>query len=433
MSNHLAIATVTAALGEVVYNAITAEVSGAEVSYSRPTAIAAEDDDVPARANLFLYGVTPNAAWRNTDLPTRRGGGELAQRPRAALDLHYLVSFYGNDALLEPQRMLGCVVRALHSRPALTRSDVVGAIDAYEFLEHSDLHESPESVRFTPVSLTLEELSKLWSVLFQTPYALTMAYQGTVVLVEAEEAAPQPTLPVRGRNVYVVPLRRPEVTEVAEAAGPRAPILPTSVLVLRGRGLAGEITRVRLGTGGDEWEPTLVTAREVRLPLAAVPAARLRAGIQGVQVVHRMKMGTPAVPHRGEESNVAPFILRPVVRRLNDDPGEDEFQVQVLPPAEVGAPRRMQVRVAPEAGARQRAELLLNAVDDPGGPAFLFAGREREEDTDTLIFDAPGLAAGRYLVRVRIDGAESLLEADAPPPPGNPDDLAYVRPWVEVP
>jgi Pvc16 N-terminal domain len=433
MSNHLAIATVTAALGEVVYGAISTEVSGAEVSYSRPAAIDAEEDDVPARANLFLYGVTPNAAWRNTDLPTRRAGGELSQRPHAALDLHYLISFYGNDALLEPQRMLGSVVRALHSRPALTRTDIVGAIDSYEFLEGSDLHEAPEAVRFTPVSLSLEELSKLWSVLFQTPYALTVAYQGTVVLIEAEEAAPRPTLPVRGRNVYVVPLRRPEVAEVAEAGGPGSPILPTGVLVLRGRGLAGDITRVRLGTAGDEWEPSLVTAREVRLPLSTVPTDRLRAGIQGVQVVHRMEMGTPAMPHRGEESNVAPFILRPVVRRVNDDPNEDEFQVQVLPPVDVGDPRRVQVRVAPDVGPRQRAELLLNAVGDPAGPAFLFPAPEREEDTDTLVFDAPGLAAGRYLVRVRIDGAESLLEADAPPSPGNPDDRVYVRPWVEVP
>ncbi|HST57097.1 MAG TPA: DUF4255 domain-containing protein [Longimicrobium sp.] len=433
MSNHLAIATVTAALREVVYDAITAAVPGSEVSYARPAAENTEDPDATPHANLFLYGITPNASRRNDDLPTRRADGGLVQRPRAALDLHYLVSFYGKESNLEPQRMLGSVVRALHSRPALTRAAIQAAIDSHPFLAPSDLAEAPESVRFTPVSLNLEELSKLWSVLFQTPYALTVAYQGTVVFIEAEDDAPQPALPVRGRNVYVAELRRPEIAEVAEAGGPGAAILPDGVLVMRGRGLAGEVTRVRLGTRGDEWDPAMVSPREVRLAIGSIPPDRLRAGIQGVQVLHRRPMGTPPVPHRGEESNVAPFVLRPVVRWRDDDPATGEAAVDVLPPLGVGQPRRLQVTVRPHVGTRQRVELLLNDVGDPGGPAYLFPDREREVDTDTLEFDAPGLQAGRYLVRVRVDGAESLLEADPALPPADPQALAYARPWVEVP
>ena len=431
MSNHLAIATATAALREVVYGAITSAVPGSDVSFARPTADAGENADAAARANLFLYGVTPNAHWRNEDLPTRGPGGTLVQRPRAALDLHYLISFYGKDADLEPQRMLGSVVRALHARPALTRGDIEAGMAAHDFLKTADLAEQPESVRFTPVSLSLEELSKLWSVLFQTPYALTVAYQGTVVLIDAEAQAPKPTLPVRGRNLYVTELRRPDIAEVAEAAGPGAPVLPTGVLVLRGRGLAGDITRVRLGTGGDEWEPSLVSPREVRLALGAVPPGRLRAGVQGVQVIHRRPMGTPAVPHRGEESNVAPFVLRPLVRRKNDDPNETDWAVAILPPVGVGQPRRVEVKVHPVVGKRQHAELLLTDVTDPGRPAFLYAGHERSADTDTLEFDAPGLVAGRYLVRVRVDGAESMLELE--PLAGDPDDLVYAKPFVVVP
>jgi hypothetical protein len=431
MSNHLAIATVTAALREVVYGAVSTAVTGSDVSFARPTAETGENGDAAPRANLFLYGVTPNPAWRNEDLPTRGAGGGLLQRPRAALDLHYLISFYGDDTRLESQRMLGSVVAALHARPALTRADIIAAIGEHPDLANSDLAEQPESVRFTPVSLNLEELSKLWSVLFQTPYALTVAYQVSVVFVEAEADAPRPTLPVRGRNVYVVELRRPDIAEVAEAAGPAAPVLPDGVLVLRGRGLAGEITRVRLGTEGDEWEPSLVSAREVRLALGTVPPGRLRAGVQGVQVIHRRAMGTPATPHRGEESNVAPFVLRPVVRKKDDDPMETDYAVTVLPPLGQGQPRRVQVKVHPVVGKRQRVELLLANVSDPGRPAYLYADRERTADTDTLEFDAPGLAAGRYLVRVRVDGAESLLETD--PSGGDPDDLVYARPFVQVP
>ncbi len=433
MSNHLAIATVTAALREVVYDAVTAAVPGSEVSYARPAAENTEDPDATPHANLFLYGITPNASRRNDDLPTRRADGGLVQRPRAALDLHYIISFYGKESDLEPQRMLGSVVRALHSRPALTRASIQAAIGSHAFLAPSDLAEAPESVRFSPVALNLEELSKLWSVLFQTPYALTVAYQGTVVFLEAEDDAAQPALPVRGRNVYVAELRRPEIAEVAEAGGPGAAILPDGVLVMRGRGLAGEVTRVRLGTRGDEWDPAMVSPREVRLAIGSIPPDRLRAGIQGVQVLHRRPMGTPPVPHRGEESNVAPFVLRPVVRWRNDDPATGEAAVDVLPPLGVGQPRRVQVKVSPHVGTRQRVELLMNDVGDPGGPAYLFPDRERALDTDTLEIEAPGLQAGRYLVRVRVDGAESLLHADPALPPADPEALAYARPWVEVP
>jgi hypothetical protein len=424
MSNHLAIATVTAALRDVIFAAIDVAVPGAQVSYAHPTPMVEDAQGPPGIANLFLYSVTPNAAWRNTDLPTRRADAQLAQRPRAALDLHYLISFYGSDTQLVPQRMLGNVVRALHSRPALTPKGIHLAVQANNtILAGSDLEEAVESVRFSPVSLSLEELSKLWSVLFQTPYALSVAYQATVVLIEAEDHPPRPALPVAGRNVYVVQLRRPEIDTVEEAAGPGAPIEPGGELVLRGRSLAGDLTFVRLGTGGAEWPPTLVSAREVRLGLGAIPAAQLRAGIQGVQVIHRRPMGTPAVPHRGEESNVAPFVLRPVVL-----PGvvPGEFAVRVLAPEAAGKPRRVEVRVAPLVGRRQRVELLMNETTDPDRPAFIYPDRDRPADTDTLVFDAPGLEQGRYLVRVRVDGAESVLHAD-------PGDPSYVRPWVEVP
>ncbi len=71
--------------------------------------------------NVFLYQVTPNVAWRNADLPTRRRSGQPLRRPRAALDLHYLLTFYGEESKLEPERLLGSVVRQLHERPVLTR------------------------------------------------------------------------------------------------------------------------------------------------------------------------------------------------------------------------------------------------------------------------------------------------------------------------
>ena len=50
------------------------------------------------RVNIFLYQVTPSAAWRNEDLPTRNSDGGRVSRPRIGLDLHYLITFYGAEA-----------------------------------------------------------------------------------------------------------------------------------------------------------------------------------------------------------------------------------------------------------------------------------------------------------------------------------------------
>src|SRR5262249_1880890 len=162
MSNFLAIATATASLSQVLQAAITPDVPGAHVTTVRPDGNGALPNP---GVNIFLYQVTHNASWMNADLPSRRGNGDLIQRPQAALDLHYLLTFYGDDGHLEPQRVLGSVVRALHARPIITRDIIRQTIAKpnFTFLATSDLADAIELVKFTPLPLSLEELSKLWS------------------------------------------------------------------------------------------------------------------------------------------------------------------------------------------------------------------------------------------------------------------------------
>ena len=87
MSNHLAIATVTTGLLRYLQGAVGADVGNATVTAVRPDGPNAGLPQVGV--NIFLYQVTPNTAWRNHDLPTRRGDGSLTQRPQIALDLHF--------------------------------------------------------------------------------------------------------------------------------------------------------------------------------------------------------------------------------------------------------------------------------------------------------------------------------------------------------
>jgi len=126
-------------------------------------------------------------------LPTRDENSRLIQRPAAALDLHYLISFYGSEENLLPQQLLGVTAAELHRQAMLTRDtirDSIGRLISenaarYGYLQNSDLVRQIDLVRLAPLSLNLEELSKLWSVFFQTSYALSMAYQASVILIES--------------------------------------------------------------------------------------------------------------------------------------------------------------------------------------------------------------------------------------------------------
>lgn len=428
MSNFLAVATVTAALRQTILPVVQAAVNGTEVTARRPDD-PTNADEVP-RVNLYLYGVVPNAAWRNADLPTRRSGGTLVQRPQAALNLHYLLTFYGDEAQLQPQRLLGSTVSTLHARPLLTREAIRNLIetaqdpsDAYHFLATSDLAEQIEIVKFTPLSLDLEELSKLWSVFFQTPYTLSVVYQASVVLIEGEET-PQAALPVRAPKLYVEPFRQPIIEQVMAEEGEDEPIVAGSTLVIRGQRLRGDVTQVRIGEVEVEPPSEDVSDTQISLPLSSLPAGSLRAGVQGVQVVHPMMMGDPPTLHRGVESNLAAFVLRPTV-------------------TDVEAPDATEVTVTfnPEVGKTQRVVLLLNEFNPPSDRAphaYSFKappdnGIEDEDvnETASITFPITGVEPGEYLVRVQVDGAENPLTVDTDP--DSPTFNQYIGPKVTIP
>ncbi len=423
MSNYLAIATATETVAQIVREAVYASptLSGASVTTLRPERVA---KDAGARVNVYLYQVTPNAALRNTDLPTRRSDGSLDRRPRTAMDLHYLISFYGREERLEPQQLLGITVAALTAQPILTRAEILKAIQAVEtvgaaggtaegYLDGSDLADQVEQVRLSPVPLNLEELSKLWSVMFQVPHSLSVAYQGSVVLVDSQVSV-QPSLPVGGAGVTGGPFSQPEIEDVGGEGGPRQPVVPGGVMVIRGKRLASDDVRVRIGSV--TLDPPAFTADTsvIRLP---VTGDWVRAGAFAVQVLHGL----------GPASNAAGVAVRPVVRSL--EARKVTETLDGLRDGEVAA------GVDPVVGARQRAALLLNELAPPPGRAaraYAFDASPRADDADTqsLVFPFRGVAPGSYLVRVQVDGADSVLSVDADP--ASPTLGQYNAPRVAV-
>lgn len=199
MSNHLAIATVTEALRGFIARSMADLPLAVTVSAQRPPTEPPADPTI----TVFCYQVTPDPQLRNFDAPIRASNGTLLNVPRAALDLSYLISFYGEESQLVPQRLLGAVVRALYVEPVLSHQDIVNAQDQ-PFLAGADLDASPQRVRFTPTHLDIDEQYKLWTMMAGTQMALSLTYQATLVFIDGT-SEPAVVPPVLARTITASP------------------------------------------------------------------------------------------------------------------------------------------------------------------------------------------------------------------------------------
>lgn len=417
MSNALAIAAVTESLVALLSDYLPlAQVQNASVSTVTPDQ---EQGRANPGVNVFLYQVSPNTALRNADLPTRAPDGTLLKKPQAAIDLHYLFTFYGDDTLLEQQRLLGAVTLTLHRFPNLQRNQVQPVPIGPGVTAPSNLDTQSELVRFTPVSFSLEEMSKLWSFLLKVDYVLSAAYVGSVVLMDADDATPPPALPALSYRVRALPTRQPTINQIVASPDPNAPITMGTDIALLGSNLAaqaGGATQVLIS--GITQPPATITANRITL---ALPAG-LSAGAQTAQVLQPVSLGSPPVSHpgTGSASNLAAFVLNPMIAAAGSPGG---YAITVLPGYGSPPGLALHVTLVPVVQAGQRAVLQMLPQGAPAN-GQLFDGGTLTEASDTVTFPITGLAPGNYIVRVLIDGAETPV---IPGPGGVP-----VEPLVTV-
>ncbi len=412
MSNYLSIAVVTETLRQMLESALTSDFGDLDppIEYS-PTAtsvLPSRDNGVPdLGVNIFLYQVSLNSSFRNADLPTRRTEGSKIQRPRSAWDLHYLFTFYGNEKKQEPQRVLGSVIRALHSKPLITREMIEGTKLSASYLGKSDLDDEVERVKFTPNPMSLEDLSKIWSVFFKENYSLSTAYQASVVFIEGSET-PQPALPVRERKVHVRPISPPVIDEV----NPQF-VKTGENLTITGQNLKGDIVKVVVK------DFTIVPdhdkVEQDNIQISVLPD--IRAGIKTLQVIHELDFGTPNEPHKGFSSNTGVFILRPTITVDTVNAGV----VATVDGVDI-KDGTIKIDFTPKVGKSQRVVLLFNQFNPPAGkPARSYSFQappdngitvQGIEETDSITFDFAGVVEDSYLIRVQVDGAENELEVD---------------------
>jgi hypothetical protein len=124
----------------------------------------------PARntLTLFLYRITQATEQRSPQVP----GGKAGAPSPLALELHYLLTAWADDAFME-QSVLTWAMREIQMHPVWDSS----TLSADAGWAASDL------VQIIPAELSLEDMSRIWDSL-SPKYRLSVGYVARVVQVD---------------------------------------------------------------------------------------------------------------------------------------------------------------------------------------------------------------------------------------------------------
>jgi hypothetical protein len=424
MSGALAIAAVTASIKDLLHDGFLdhdlSQIGSFTITAQPPDRITTGTTEAN-QLNVFLYQVTPNPGWRNADLPSRDSRGVRLSNPPLALDLHYLLTAYGEKDT-NAEVLLGYAMQVLHENPILLRDQLRAALSTapqpvdgaivpgpFGTLSAEDLADQIELIKITPAFLTSEELSKLWTAM-QARYRPSMAYMISVVLIQSQARTRQ-ALPVlqRGRDDSGPQARAaapPVLQAVRNLAAPMMPALQLGDdLSLVGSALAqvGTLSAVlsnpRLQIENELPLQAGSSSSELRghLPTAAEQAAAMNAWAAGVynvaiRVVEPNQPGQPNPPTW--TTNSVPVALAP---RVTAAPlaaaAQTAFTLTVT-----CAPRLHPLQ---EDGVRLLVGSTELAPKTIGTPADV-------TKPSSIIFDVPAREVGQYTLRLRVDGIDSL-------------------------
>jgi hypothetical protein len=391
MSNTLAIGAVTATLRSMLLRA-RAPTDGVDppkdpilgdVEVTIRPLDRARNGITKTQLNLFLYDVRPSAAMRNLDPPRTRPGE--TSTPPLALDLHYLLSAWGeNDAEDLAHRALGWAMAQLHDQAVLLPSTIQAALAA------ADLHRQLERVRLTPIALSLEDMSKVWTMA-QATYRTSVAYQASVVLIDSARRvkAPLPVLATAPRaNPDVLP-PVPTLVAWSVASGAPAARLGETITVTGYRLNGGAVTAyfstplvpapipVTAEAGAHAGEARFV------LPSDAAALAGWPAG--GWQLA----LSPDGDPER--VTNAIGFQLAPAITKIGPDPATVDAQGDVT----------LTIDLAASVWPEQQVSLLVGSRQVKA-PA-------RNAKVTQIVFAVRKAPKGDQFVRIRVDGVDSLL------------------------
>lgn len=409
MSNELAISAVTLALRNllsegVTFNALPLFDSDPKVVFAIPVTKTLEITMLPLHkvreklpdqnvVNLSLFRVEFNAAWRNQPLPSQ---GESSPPP-LALNLDYLITAYGEDDHEDVAHfLLGQAMRVMHDHAVIPRARLESA------LKIAHVQEQIENIRITPHSLSVDELSKIWTVA-QTQHRLSAAYLATVVLIDSRvpvrSALPVLTRGKDDRGIDALASAPPTLTNVTIATGFNAAVIGDDLFV-NGERLAanGVVARVHhpLMPHPVELPVTFVNPSQLRVTIPPAPpfdppetgtAAAWPAGMYALSLV----VTPPNGP--GWTTNDVPFALAP--------------SITVTPPQHASGTFDVTITATPQVRDGQKILAIWDGTQIVPQPPVTTPVNDANATT-AVTFTVEG-TKGIHRVRLRVDGIDSIV------------------------
>jgi hypothetical protein len=420
MSDYRVIAAATLTLQNLLLDAIREATPGATVK-TGPPEVHSPEEVGEGLINVFLFRTEPNKVWRNEELPFRRPDGTLVRRPQLAIDVHYLLSFYGDERRKIPYVLLGLAMSALHAEPYPSVAHMPHAADGANgeglggedpvsaSLAGSGLERQTHPLSFALLPLSHDELVPLFS---QIPYVMSVAYRASVLLIEPLVVA-QPPLPVRRTELFLGEARRPVLVSVTPQL---LPYSPGARIEVRGQGLDARSATVLFGDVGSAASAGADGSLSAPLP------DRVQAGSVMVRVSQMPEAVGGGTAKGLVESNPVALVIEPVV--VGAAQGS---------PAGADGSRSVKVRFAPALAVRSPVLVLLNEMLPAGGAraprAYAFQADADPLSPNEVVVEGE-IDPGSYLVRVQINGVTSRLSVDADP--GSPTFELYNGPRVAI-
>jgi hypothetical protein len=419
MSNALAISGVTAVLEYIlnnVFSGLTSLFGGTvTVSSLAPDLVQASftggGTSVQNQVNIFLHQVTYNQGWRNEGFPSLGPDGKTPlQNPPLPLDLHYLLTAYGQFDW-QAEGLLGYALLQLHQFPVLARADITFALNNLTSahlpnlaaqLKFCGLADQIEMIKITPEKLGREEMAWLWTAL-KADYRPTFPLLVSVVLMQPQSNV-SIALPVMLRQIQALPITPAQVISV-QPPNNQPVALPGDSVIVTGEFLsgAGQVSLVnqRLGV----LKTVALTAPQVTNTtitfLVPNDPPNFPAGIYSLSVQFFDSNGNVAQTTSGIPIAVAPAINLASVSVVNT-PKQTAITLTCTP------------SVRPE----QSVYLAIHGVAT--------AAKTFDTTTNSLTFQfAPPLPTGTQLAVLQVDEVASLVKWQSSPP-------AFVAPLVTI-
>jgi hypothetical protein len=273
-----------------------------------------------------------------------------------------------------------------------------------------DLADQVELIKISPVYLSTEELSKMWTAM-QARYRPTMAYMVSVVIIQANGGgrAAQPVLK-RGpddRGPVAVATAPPSLAAVRPAASDLLPgIRLGDDLFVSGTGLdlqgdfevVFENSRAQLVRGIAPSGPRSKSSLSVTLPSVAADPDAMHQWAIGLYAVS-VRVTRPDAPVFS--TNGVPVALAPTI---------------AVAPSSAAPGDTVTLTCSPRLLEEQRTRATVIFGSRSVAPSTITSPADATQPT-SITFVVPPVVAGDYLVRLRVDGIDSIPITIAGVPP----------------